>query len=42
MKRKREDFRYPSDTTVYARRALLIALVVIALGVLIAVVLVLR
>ena len=42
MKRKREDFRYPSDMTAYTRRALAIALVVIALIVLVVVVLIVR
>jgi len=42
VRRKREDFRYPSDMTAYTRRALAIVLVVIALGVLAVVVLVMR
>ena len=41
MKRRREDPRYPSDMTHYTRRALILVFVV-ALGVLIGVVLVMR
>ena len=42
MRRKREDPRYPSDTTVYARRALVFGLMIFAVLVLIGVVLVMR
>jgi len=42
MTRKRADFRYPSDTTIYARRALVFGLVALLVLVLVIVVLVVR